>query len=38
MTPAELLEVQDTLETWSALCLKGLAEMKENIDRAGIKK
>ncbi len=27
MTPAELEEVRDTLETWSALCLDQLAEM-----------
>lgn len=27
MTPAELQDVRDTLETWSQLCLDGLAEM-----------
>jgi len=27
MTPAELKEVEDTLETWSQLCLSNLAEM-----------
>ena len=27
MTPAELHEVRDTLETWSGLCLNSLAEM-----------
>jgi len=27
MTPAELQEVRDTMETWSQLCLRGLAEM-----------
>ncbi len=27
MTPAELHEVRDTMETWSRLCLDGLAEM-----------
>jgi len=27
MTPAELQQVKDTLETWSALCLEGLSEM-----------
>jgi cell wall assembly regulator SMI1 len=27
MTPAELQEVRDTLETWSQLCLTGLDEM-----------
>ena len=29
MTGAELEEVRDTLETWSALCLSGLAEMAD---------
>lgn len=27
MTPDELNEVADTMETWSSLCLKGLAQM-----------
>ena len=27
MTPAELQEVKDTLETWSGLCAEYLAEM-----------
>jgi len=31
MTPEELLEVEDTLETWSALCLSGLDEMAKQI-------
>ena len=29
MTPAELANVRDTLETWSALCLDGLGRMDE---------
>ena len=31
MTPAELQEVRDTLETWSGLCLNQLAEMTKNF-------
>ncbi len=31
MSPAELHEVQDTLETWSGLCLPRLAEMTKTI-------
>ena len=31
MTPAELQEVRDTLETWSGLCLTRLAEMTKNL-------
>ena len=31
MTPAELQEVEDTLETWSGLCLSQLAEMSKRI-------
>jgi len=31
MTPAELHEVRDTLETWSGLCLTRLAEMTKNL-------
>ena len=31
MTPAELQEVRDTLETWSGLCLTQLAEMTKNL-------
>ncbi len=31
MTPAELQEVQDTLETWSGLCLTRLAEMTKTL-------
>ena len=31
MTPAELHEVRDTLETWSGLCLPRLAEMTKNL-------
>ena len=31
MTPAELQEVRDTLETWSGLCLNQLAEMTKNL-------
>ncbi len=31
MTPAELHEVRDTLETWSGLCLSRLAEMTKNL-------
>lgn len=31
MTPAELQEVRDTLETWSGLCLTRLTEMTKNI-------
>jgi predicted NUDIX family phosphoesterase len=30
MTPAELQEVQDTMETWSGLCLSHLADMIEH--------
>jgi len=30
MTPAELHEVRDTLETWSGLCLSRLAEMTKS--------
>jgi len=29
MTPAELQEVKDTLETWSGLCVEHLAEMED---------
>jgi predicted NUDIX family phosphoesterase len=36
MTPAELHDVRDTLETWSGLCLDGLAEM-EKIAQSGLK-
>lgn len=31
MTPAELQEVRDTLETWSGLCLSQLAKMTKNL-------
>ena len=31
MTPAELHEVRDTLETWSGLCLPRLAEMTKTL-------
>jgi len=31
MTPAELQEVRDTLETWSGLCLSRLAEMTKSL-------
>ena len=31
MTPAELHEVRDTLETWSGLCLTQLAEMTKSL-------
>jgi len=31
MSPAELQEVQDTLETWSGLCLTRLAEMTRTL-------
>jgi len=31
MTPAELQEVRDTLETWSGLCLNRLTEMTKNF-------
>ncbi len=31
MTPAELQEVRDTLETWSGLCLTRLAEMTKTL-------
>ncbi len=31
MTPAELQEVRDTLETWSGLCLTQLAEMTKTL-------
>ena len=31
MTPAELHEVRDTLETWSGLCLTQLAEMTKTL-------
>jgi len=31
MTPAELHEVRDTLETWSGLCLTRLAEMTKTL-------
>ncbi|MBA7635846.1 hypothetical protein ES703_43450 [subsurface metagenome] len=39
MTPAELQEVRDTMETWSQLCLKGLDEManKTEDDNKNIK-
>ncbi len=36
MTPAELHDVRDTLETWSGLCLDGLAKM-EKIAQSGLK-
>ena len=32
MTPAELQEVRDTMETWSQLCLKGLDEMADKTE------
>jgi len=32
MTPAELQEVRDTMETWSQLCLKGLDEMTDKTE------
>jgi len=31
LRPAELLEVRDTLETWSGLCLSRLAEMTKTL-------
>jgi predicted NUDIX family phosphoesterase len=31
MTPAELQQVRDTMETWSALCLDNLSEMTNKI-------
>jgi predicted NUDIX family phosphoesterase len=34
MTPAELHEVRDTMETWSRLCLDGLAEMAKSAASA----
>ena len=33
MSPAELQEVVDTLETWSSLCLDGLAQMMERVGK-----
>ncbi|MFH1613691.1 MAG: hypothetical protein ABIG61_01210 [Planctomycetota bacterium] len=38
MTPAELQEVKDSMETWSGLCLSHLAEMTENPAKTGAKK
>jgi predicted NUDIX family phosphoesterase len=35
MTPAELQQVQDTMETWSQLCLSGLDEMAKRRKSAG---
>jgi predicted NUDIX family phosphoesterase len=35
MTPAELQQVQDTMETWSQLCLSGLNEMAKRRKSAG---
>ena len=32
MTPAELQEVRDSLETWSQLCLDNLAEMAQRVE------
>lgn len=32
MSPAELNEVKDSLETWSSLCLSGLDKMAEKIN------
>ena len=32
MTPEELLQVRDTLETWSQKCLDGLAQMKKHAE------
>jgi predicted NUDIX family phosphoesterase len=32
MSPAELQEVRDTMETWSQLCLKGLDEMADKTE------
>jgi len=32
MTPVELQEVRDTMETWSQLCLKGLDEMADKTE------
>lgn len=34
MTPAELHEVRDTMETWSRLCLDGLGEMAQSAASA----
>jgi predicted NUDIX family phosphoesterase len=34
MTPVELQEVKDTMETWSQLCLSGLEEMAERVKSA----
>jgi len=34
MTPAELQDVRDSLETWSQLCLDNLAEMGKRIESA----
>jgi predicted NUDIX family phosphoesterase len=35
MTPAELHQVRDTMETWSQLCLSGLEEMAKRGKSAG---
>jgi predicted NUDIX family phosphoesterase len=37
MTPAELQQVRDTMETWSGLCLSGLEEMakRRKIEKSG---
>jgi len=31
MTPAELHQLRDTMETWSALCLENLDEMAKAV-------
>ena len=33
ISPAELLEVRDTLETWSSLCLDALTEMEQRAEK-----
>ena len=35
MTPAELREVRDTLETWSSLCLDNLTEIQKRAAKVG---
>jgi predicted NUDIX family phosphoesterase len=35
MTPAELQQVKDTMETWSGLCLSGIEEMAKRGKSAG---
>ena len=37
MSPAELHDVRDTLETWSALCLDNLDEMSQRAGQSALK-